>query len=184
MKPNEPAPIGALRQLFEDKGTLSYGERINQIEHALQCATLAVRDGASQQLVIAAMLHDIGHLLHRDAAQAYEAGVDDVHEAIGARHLARAFGPAVSEPVALHVQAKRFLCAREPGYFEGLSLTSRRTLEMQGGPMTRAQAQTFEQLPYAMDAVSLRRWDDEGKQPGMPTLPLEHFLEIASGCLA
>ena len=177
------APIDAIEELFSAQGTLIYGEAVNQIEHALQCADLAEKSGASDALIVATMLHDVGHMMHRDAAGALLAGVDDVHESLGSKFLARWFGPAVTQPVALHVEAKRFLCRRDPSYHDRLSPISKRTLELQGGPMTAAQADTFEALPFAMDAVSVRQWDDQGKRAAVETPPLAHFLAIAKRCI-
>ena len=176
------AALEAIRRLFDEKGALVYGEAVNQVEHALQCGALAEAEGAPPSLVVAAVLHDVGHMLHRDAAGAVQAGDDDRHELLGAKFLLRWFGPEVAEPVRLHVEAKRYLCAREPGYWESLSPLSRRTLEIQGGPFTDAQARDFEQLPHAQAAVSLRRWDDIGKKAGVRTPDLEHYLALAADC--
>ena len=176
-------PIELIEALFDHHGHLEYGEQVSQIEHALQCASLAEQADASDELITAAMLHDVGHMLHRDAASALQAGQDDRHEALGAKYLARWFGPGVYEPVALHVHAKRYLCARDPGYLERLSEVSQRSLALQGGLMSDAQAVWFEALPYAGDAVRLRRWDDEGKCRGMQTASLVHYLGIAQHCV-
>lgn len=169
-----------IQRLFDARGTLQYGEAINQIEHALQCGTLAEQDHASPALILAAWLHDIGHMQHRDAAAAVAQGADDVHEALGAKFLSRWFGPEVAEPVRLHVEAKRYLCTRESGYWASLSPLSQRTLDIQGGPMTEDEAQAFEATPYHADAVRLRRWDDVGKQVGMLTRDHEHFMRMAA----
>lgn len=183
MTPSAAHPaIEAIRRLFDEKGTLAYGEVVNQVEHALQCGALAEGEGAPASLVVAAVLHDLGHMLHRDAAGAVQAGDDDRHELLGAKFLARWFGPEVAEPIRLHVEAKRYLCAREAGYRESLSDLSKRTLEIQGGPFTDEQARAFEQLPHARAAVSLRRWDDIGKKAGVPTPWLDHYLALAAGC--
>lgn len=176
----DPSPIDALRRLFDAKGTLQYGECVNQIEHALQCATLAERAGDPPEIVIAAFLHDVGHMVHRDAAAALDAGEDDLHETLGAKWLARWFGPEVTEPIAMHVDAKRFLCAREAGYHEGLSPVSQRSLAIQGGPMSDDEAAAFERRGHADGAVRVRRWDDLGKQVDMPTGTIEHFLAVAA----
>jgi phosphonate degradation associated HDIG domain protein len=182
---NPPAAhpaIAAIRQLFQEKGELIYGEAVNQVQHALQCGALAEAQGAAPSLVVAAVLHDVGHMLHRDAAGAVQAGDDDRHERLGAKFLLRWFGPEVAEPVRLHVDAKRYLCTREPGYWAALSPLSQRTLEIQGGPFTEEQARAFEQLPHAMEAVSVRRWDDDGKKAGVNTPGLEHYLALAAEC--
>lgn len=172
--------LGEIRRLFDTRGMLVYGEAVNQIEHALQCATLAEQQAAPASLVLAAWLHDIGHMQHRDAAAAVNEGRDDAHEALGSKFLERWFGPEVAQPVRLHVDAKRCLCATEPGYWEQLSPLSRRTLEIQGGPMSEAEVRAFDQEPYSADAVRLRRWDDIGKQPGMETQSFEHFMALAA----
>lgn len=172
--------LSEIQRLFDTRGTLVYGEAVNQIEHALQCGTLAAQESAPVPLVLAAWLHDIGHMQHRDAAAAASQGRDDVHEVLGAKFLERWFGPQVSEPVRLHVPAKRYLCATEPGYWEQLSQISQRSLVIQGGPMSDDEVMAFEQGPYSGDAVRLRRWDDIGKQRGMTTLPFEHFMALAA----
>ena len=169
-----------IQELFDARGALQYGEAINQIEHALQCGSLAEQDGATPNLVLAAWLHDIGHMQHRDAAAAVAQGSDDMHQVLGARLLAQWFGPAVAEPVRLHVDAKRYLCKRENGYWEHLSLVSKRTLEIQGGPMTEEEALDFERTPFHADAVLVRRWDDMGKQPGVITRSHAYFMTIAA----
>jgi gamma-butyrobetaine dioxygenase len=111
---------------------------------------------------------------------ASDQGRDDAHEAIGAKFLARWFGPEVSEPVRLHVQAKRYLCRVQPDYLDNLSPLSQRTLQIQGGPMTEEEARAFEHLPFFEDAVRLRRWDEAGKEAQMQTLPFAHFMRLAT----
>jgi phosphonate degradation associated HDIG domain protein len=181
--PTHHPALEAIQRLFDARGTLAYGESVNQIEHALQCGTLAEQEQAAPALVLAAWLHDIGHMQHRDAAAAVAEGTDDVHEILGAKLLSCWFEPSVCEPVRLHVQAKRYLCAHEPGYRERLSPLSQRSLEIQGGPMSDEEAQAFERLPFHADAVRLRRWDDAAKRPGSATLPHEHFMALAARCL-
>jgi gamma-butyrobetaine dioxygenase len=177
-------PIAHIRATFERHGRMIYGERVNQIQHALQCGQLAERAGASAALITAAVLHDIGHMLHRDPAGALATDTDDHHERLGAKYLGRWFVAEVAAPVALHVEAKRYLCARAPGYLESLSPVSLKTLGLQGGPMTAQEADAFEALPGFADAVALRRWDEAGKNPCLDTPDLDHFLEIAGRCLA
>ena len=176
-------PIEVIESLFEAKGSLQYGEDVTQLAHALQCGHLAEKDGAPEALVVAAVFHDLGHMIHRDAAQAIRVGADDRHEVLGARWLARWFGTEVTEPIRLHVQAKRFLCAREPKYMEQLSPLSIRTLELQGGPMSLEEANEFETQPYGLQAAQLRRWDDQGKLPELKTPSLRHFTEKAAKLL-
>ncbi len=174
--------VQALRELFEDKGAMRYGEAVNQTEHALQGAAAAEAEGATAALVLATLLHDVGHMLHRDAGTAYVQGIDDRHEVIGARWLARWFGPEASEPVRLHVAAKRYLCHAEPGYLEALTPVSRRTLELQGGPMSADEAARFIALPHAPEAARLRRYDEAAKVAGAATPDLEHFLSRVGQC--
>jgi phosphonate degradation associated HDIG domain protein len=168
--------VDQLIKLLLTKGTRQYGgERVSQCEHALQTASLAVGEDAPVALLAAALLHDIGHLLHEEGEQPALRGVDDKHEEIGAGHLLPAFGPAVAEPVRLHVPAKRYLCATDPGYFACLSPGSVRSLALQGGPFTPAQVAEFQALPYAADAVRVRRWDEAAKVPGRATPMLEQY---------
>lgn len=180
--PLHPA-LALIQALFADRGRLAYGEKVTQLDHALQCGTLAALEQAHPALVLATFLHDIGHMQHRDAARAVEQGRDDAHEALGAKLLARWFGPEISEPVRLHVEAKRYLCKVQPSYLDSLSPLSLRTLQIQGGPMTEEEAQTFEQQPFFEDAVRLRRWDEAGKRAQMRTLPFEEFMQLAASQL-
>ncbi len=178
MSPSQRAAEEVLR-LFRERGASQYGgEAVSQIEHGLQAATLAEREGATPTLIAAALLHDLGHLLHDLDDDAPERGVDDHHEDLGARWLAKRFPPEVVVPVRLHVAAKRYLCATEPDYFAGLSQPSVISLKLQGGPMTEAEARAFEADPHHKAAVSLRRWDDTAKDPLMETPPLEHFMAL------
>lgn len=164
--------------LFFERGMLAYGEAVTQTAHALQCGTLAVQDDASTGLVIAAFLHDIGHMLHQDAASAVEQAQDDTHQILGAKWLARWFGPEVHEPVRLHVQAKRYLCHVQPDYLPKLSSLSKFTLQIQGGPMRNDEAKVFEKVPFFEESIRLRRWDDAGKLTAMNTLSIEHFMNL------
>ena len=183
MHADSSSVLATIERLYTAHGTLVYGEQVNQIQHAMQCASLAQASGSTDAMVAAAMLHDIGHMLHGDAATALDTGEDDRHESLGADWLARWFGDDVVQPVALHVQAKRYLCARDPGYLEGLSRVSTRTLHLQGGPMQPAEAEAFERLPHARNAIDLRRWDDLGKKADCETAPLSHFMTVIERCL-
>jgi phosphonate degradation associated HDIG domain protein len=154
--------------LYRRRGHLAYdGEGITQLQHGWQCGRLAAQAGATPALQLAAWLHDLGHLLTDLDGTPTLRGVDDGHERSGARVLARLWGPAVSEPVALHVQAKRCLVTSQPGYFERLSPDSVRSLALQGGPMTAEAAAAFQSGPFARDALRLRVWDDIGKDNGL-----------------
>jgi phosphonate degradation associated HDIG domain protein len=165
--------------LFNDQGDSEYGgEPVTQGEHALQAAHLALTEGAASSLVTASLLHDIGHLLHALPDDAPEQGIDDLHEELGNRFLIKYFTPAVSEPVHLHVAAKRYLCAVEPAYFALLSEPSVISLHLQGGPMTAEECLTFESNPYYQDAIQLRRYDDMAKIPNLSVQPIEFYAEL------
>ena len=169
---------------FERGGQESYGESISQLDHALQCAAFAERDGANAALVTATLLHDIGHLLHDLPADVADSGIDTQHEASGSAWLSRHFGLAVTEPVRMHVAAKRYLATMEPGYFDRLSDASKLSLRLQGGPMTATQTATFAAEPFFTDAIRLRRWDEEGKIIGYHGPALDHFLPRVQASLA
>jgi phosphonate degradation associated HDIG domain protein len=151
-----------LRLLYVERGGRTYGEGVTQIEHAVQSAAMAEGEGASPALVVAALLHDVGHLFEDDAAKP---DIDAHHESVGARALSGLFGPEVCKPIALHVAAKRYLCLKQPGYLEALSPASQHSLALQGGMFTARQAQAFERQVYWREAVALRRYDDLGKSP-------------------
>jgi phosphonate degradation associated HDIG domain protein len=169
-------PVEFLIRLFKERGDAAYiGEPVSQTEHALQAAWAAERAGADNALIVAALLHDVGHLLHDLPEDCAVSGIDDAHETRGARWLEQHFGPEVTEPVRLHVPAKRFLCATDPNYTGALSEASLRSLQLQGGPMTPKEAAEFRTHPLAEAAVALRRLDEQAKIPGLPTPGLEHF---------
>lgn len=181
MSKNANEVIDEIARLFQSRGDDMYaGEPVTQTEHALQAAFLAQRDGASHELVAAALLHDIGHLLHNLGEDCAEEGIDDRHEELGNRWLRRRFPPAVCEPVRLHVAAKRCLCTVEAGYFDRLSPASRRSLALQGGPYDETAAANFRAGPYGEDALRLRRWDDAAKVPGLETPPIDDYLGLIS----
>ena len=128
-----------------------------------------------RRYVAAALLHDIGHMVSAEGEHPAERGIDALHERIGQKYLRRWFGPDVTEPVALHVAAKRYLCAAEPDYRAALSPASERSLMLQGGPFTPSEMTAFLQGPYSEAAIALRRWDDGAKVPGIDLTPLKHF---------
>jgi len=164
-----PKSVESLLALYERRGDEHYGEDVTQRSHALQCAALASGDGASDELVAAALLHDVGHLLGGDRPTGWRDDVDDDrHEALGARVLASLFGTGVAAPVALHVTAKRWRCAVDPAYLAALSPTSRATLVAQGGPLGDTERERFAAHPSFRDAVRLREWDDAAKDPSAP----------------
>ena len=177
-------PIDRIFERFDRHGGNDYGgERVRQLEHALQCATLAQAEGAEAPLITAALVHDIGHLIHDLGENPAAHGVDDRHELRGREWLARWFGEAVTEPVRLHVNAKRYLTATDPGYFATLSAGSVRSLELQGGPFSPDLAAGFIGLPFAPDAVRLRRWDEGAKVPGKGTPDLAYFRRYLEASL-
>jgi [1-hydroxy-2-(trimethylamino)ethyl]phosphonate dioxygenase len=155
-----------------------FGERVSMLEHGLQAAHFAKVMGAPDTLVIAALLHDVGHLLEA-VPEAIEDWIHDArHEVTGARWLEQRFAPAVSEPVRLHVPAKRYLCATDTHYFTQLSSASVHTLKLQGGPMLPEEIRRFETEPYYREAVVVRRCDDQGKVAGLKTPALRDHTAL------
>jgi phosphonate degradation associated HDIG domain protein len=168
-----------LLDLYGTKATRRYGlSQVNQLQHALQGAAMAQAAGEPDAMVVATLLHDIGHMVHALGEDPARVGIDDRHEVLSAEWLSDFFGPQVTEPVRLHVQAKRYLCAIDPDYFSLLSDDSVRSLALQGGPMTPAEAQAFRQLEASDQAVRLRQYDDRAKDPQAVTPPFEHFLAV------
>ena len=166
------------RLLLENADVAYEGDRaepVSSLAHALQCAQLAEWAGAPAPLVAAALLHDIGHFIETTGIAD---DVDDVHEARAQPLLMRVFGPAVAEPVRWHVAAKRYLVAVDAGYATHLTPASVHSLGLQGGPMSAAEAAAFEALPFAQDAVALRRWDDQAKLPGQATPALDYYIAL------
>ena len=172
-----------IEQLFAQRGDEQYsGEPVTQLEHALQSAHLARESGASPALVTAALLHDLGHLLHNLGPTPTLTGVDDLHQWRALPFLRGLFDDDVLQPIALHVDAKRYLCATRADYFAALSDDSRRSLALQGGVFSPSQAEAFISQPGAEAAVRLRIWDDLAKADGLVTPPLAHFMERARRC--
>lgn len=163
-------------ELFERRGREAYfGESVSILEHSLEAAWFARQAGAVEHLVVAALLHDIGHLLHGLPEDIAQHGVDGRHEVVGEAWLASRFGARVSEPVRLHVDAKRYLCAAEPSYLRELSPSSVQSLRLQGGPFSAEEAGEFERNPHFRDAVALRRWDDAAKVVGLVVPDLRSY---------
>jgi gamma-butyrobetaine dioxygenase len=162
--------VETIGEMFAGPGARDHlGEPVPIGEHMLQAGALAEAAGAESPLVAAALLHDIGHLLGED---------EDRHGEAGADWLSQWFGDAVTEPVRLHVAAKRYLCAVDAGYFALLSAESVRTLSLQGGPMTAAEVAAFEALPFSRDAAAVRRWDDQAKDPAVTAPRFAHFAPL------
>ncbi|HTY49387.1 MAG TPA: HD domain-containing protein [Steroidobacteraceae bacterium] len=165
--------------IFQRRGASAYfGECVSVTAHCLQTAWFARREAAPQPLVLAALLHDIGHLIEDCPDDIAEWTEDGRHEAVGAAWLARRFGPEVTEPVRLHVPAKRYLCAAEPGYLAALSGASVHTLKLQGGPMSAAEVAAFEREPYFREAILVRRCDDRGKVADLETTALPEYRPL------
>ncbi|MBN8873166.1 MAG: HD domain-containing protein [Rhodospirillales bacterium] len=177
-------PVEMLADLIDGKGGKQYGlHDLNQRAHALQAALLAEQSGCDAALITAALLHDIGHMVHELGENPAEAGIDDRHEELGHDFLLRFFGPEVTEPVRLHVAAKRYLCAVEPDYFGRLSKDSVLSLRLQGGPMSAAEVASFAAGPHAAAAVQLRRFDEAAKVKDLPTPDVRHFSQYVRACL-
>jgi len=171
--------IGDVLALFECYGPRHYDEELSQLAHAEQTAALARATGAPDELVVAALLHDVGHLLElADRQGPRDRTADQRHEARGASWLAGLFPPAVTAPIALHVRAKRYLCAVDPGYAAVLSPGSAASLDRQGGPMGADEITAFEANPGWEDAVALRRWDDHAKAPDLVVTPLAGYRAL------
>ncbi len=176
-----------IEALFTRRGHEQYsGERVTQLEHALQTAALAEAAGSDDELVTACLLHDLGHLLH-DLGCGEQSptlrGVDDVHQYAALPFLRGLFGARVLGGIGLHVDAKRYLCFSVAGYEAALSADSQRSLKLQGGVFSAAQAAAFMHRPGAGDAVKLRQWDDLAKVEGGATPPLAHYIERARRCV-
>lgn len=172
-----------IKTLFERRGDEMYaGEPVTQAEHALQTAALAEAAGADDELVTASLLHDLGHLLQDLGETPTLRGVDDVHQYAALPFLRGLFPERVLGGIRLHVDAKRYLCATRAPYHDSLSADSKRSLTLQGGVFSAAQAEAFIAQPGAPDAVKLRLWDDLAKTAGAETPPLAHFLDRARRC--
>lgn len=170
--------VDAIFDQYHRNGHRHYGEEVTELQHALQAAMLARLGGEGPHLIAAALLHDCGHLLHGLNEEIAREGIDASHETVGARFLSRHFPIEVAEPVRLHVAAKRYLCRREPSYLSALSVASRHSLELQGGPFTAEEAAAFELLPFSAPAIRLRRYDDSAKVVRADTPPLEDYRPL------
>jgi phosphonate degradation associated HDIG domain protein len=181
--PEQTEILAEMTRLFEQNGAGMYaGESVTQLEHALQAAHFAEQAAEPDAVIAAALLHDIGHLLHEFEEDCAEQGIDDQHELAGADWLTTyaGFGLDVTEPIRLHVPAKRYLCAVDAGYLAKLSDASLLSLKLQGGPFSAAEVDAFRQDVYSEAAVRLRGYDEQAKQVDLPTPPLAHFVSIAA----
>ena len=176
--------LAEIEDLLLTKGQRRYGlENVSQLQHALQSALIAEQQHETPAFIAAALLHDIGHMIHTLGESPAVSGIDDRHEEYGYEFLASHFGSDVTEPVRLHVAAKRYLCARDPTYFGRLAPDSVLSLKLQGGPMSAQETADFESLPHADAAVRLRRIDEAAKVEDLPTPPVSHFMQYVAASL-
>lgn len=176
--------VDLLFSFLRDRGQSNYDEAVTQIEHALQSADLAAQDGCSEQAVTAALLHDIGHLLlDEHDGQSGFLNEDLNHEQAGAELLAAYFPEQVTEPIRLHVAAKRYLCTTDPHYYDELSEASKRSFQLQGGRLSTQEQAGLEANSELDIALKLRRFDDQAKQQGRATPPLESYRQLVKRCL-
>ncbi len=175
-------PLSSVDEVFEllasGGGTAYFGEPVTVLEHSLQAAWFVERGESSSALIAAALLHDLGHLLHREGEDAATRGLDTQHEELGVAALGDHLPAAVLDPIRLHVAAKRFLCCAEPDYRAALSPASEQSLALQGGPMSRAEAEKFLALPHAREALAVRRADDAAKLRGLRVPELDAYRAL------
>ena len=177
--------IDTLFSYMAERGQSFYDEVVTQLEHALQCAAFAQQNDAGPTLITSALLHDLGHFIldEHNADKAF-LDMDLNHEEIGAQYLEPFFPEAVTTPIRLHVPAKRYLCATDASYHDGLSVASKKSLKVQGGIMSDEELEAFEQIPHFRDALTLRRWDDLAKVNGLETAALETYRNVVQQCLS
>jgi phosphonate degradation associated HDIG domain protein len=175
-------------EMYSNYGGGEYaGEKVSQLEHMVQAAQLAEEEGYDEEVILAAFLHDIGHISEAAASASSASsdprrmgafGIKD-HEAIGAEFLReKGFSKKVARLVESHVEAKRYLTVKDPAYYARLSEASKRTLEYQGGPMTEEEALAFEQYPLFDLIIKMRLWDEEAKIANKPLPDLERYREM------
>lgn len=177
--PTPDTIVSFIADILTRRGAEEYlGEPVTISEHMLQCAELAERAGASDVLIAAALLHDIGHFTHEFETDAAEQGVDSHHEEAGARVIEDFFPSVVTDCVRYHVEAKRYLCATDPGYYAKLSDASVLSLKLQGGPMTPKEVEAFAQNPNLDAILQVRLWDDVGKDPAHSAPGFAHYAPV------
>jgi len=175
--------ISSIIAILKTKGNQQYGgESVSQLEHALQCATLAKAANQSQEMIVACLLHDLGHLLPGFVEETSDGSVNDCHESRAIPMLQQIFSSAVTESIRLHVEAKRYLCALNSEYWQALSPASQQSLQLQGGVFKPREAEAFINRPFAQQAVQLRQWDDQAKVIGLSTPDLAYFVGFLTTC--
>lgn len=167
-------------QMFKNRGNKNYGEKITMQEHMLQTAWFASKDQESPELILACLFHDIGHLIHKYGETIADEGIDGCHEQIGSEFLKKFFPLAVTEPIRLHVDAKRYLCHAKEGYFQKLSAASKQSLKLQGGAMTESESRKFESNPFFNSAIKLREFDELGKLTDFNCGRVEDYEKLIS----
>ena len=171
-------------RLFEQRGQGRYGsEQVSQLQHALQCAVFAKRQGAGSAMIAAALLHDLGHIIdHQPMPESDNQNLDDAHEQRAYQWIKSNFGKSVADPVRLHVAAKRYLCTVEPEYLAKLSPASLKSFHDQGGLMSNDELESFRDEPYCQEALVLRRWDDLAKDEQKEIPSIEYFIPLLTVC--
>jgi len=168
--------VDFILDLFAHRGAEEYmGESVSMSQHMEQTAACAFADGASSELVVAALLHDIGHFVGDFPIDALEKGINNCHESAGSAFLEPFFPASVTEPIRLHVAAKKYLCAIDESYIKRLSKASIESLNVQGGPMSAVEVRDFESNPYHQAAVKARHYDDDGKVAGLFIKPIKDY---------
>jgi len=181
-----PEVIEQIVSVYRRRGVMKYGaECVTQMQHAIQCGTLAINENSSDAMVVAALLHDIGHILETDTLPAGDAAnFDDAHESVGYSFLREHFGADVADPVLLHVPAKRYLCTKHPEYEATLSPTSLQSYHDQGGRMSEKELRLFASEPYFVEALKLRHWDDTAKDIDADMPHFDEFVPYLQRCLS
>ena len=183
-KVNSDNIVEFILKLFSQRGAEEYmGESVTMSQHMEQTAACAVADGASDSLIISALLHDIGHFVGDHPIEALEKGTDNYHDKVGAQFLEPYFPASVTEPIRLHVAAKRYLCATDIDYLRHLSVASVNSLNVQGGPMNIAEVEQFKDNTLNQDAVRLRLYDDDGKVVGLTIKPVTDYRALLESLL-
>lgn len=171
-------PESVMELMIRHGGESYFGEPVTVLEHCLQAAFFAQQANSPDTLIAAALLHDVGHLLHHEGEDVAEQGVDTRHEELANQILAAHLSAAVTEPIRLHVAAKRYLCFADAAYFNALSPSSVLSLGLQGGSMSGAEAEAFLSLPFAKEAIVLRHWDDEAKIPELAVPEIQSYFPL------